>query len=361
MGLSDIFESEPSEGCAVPQDQDVLEKQSRVTLLDVAAASGVSKSTVSRILDERLPRSEGATAKRVRQVAAELGYVRDGAAASLRRGKTLTVGMIVPRLTDTVMAMLYEALARACARMGQFAIVATTDDEPKADRAAAQTLLERGVDGLILSTARDDDDFAEQLTARGVPFVLALRTDGRSPSSIADDRLGGYLATRHLLDLGHKRIGLIAGPDYASSSRGRLKGYRQAMAEAKIEVDPDWIVASTFGIDSGAEAAEALMRLCSPPTAVFAVNDNTAIGALSALRRLGLSVPDDVSLVGYNDIPIVSRLSTPLTSVRVPFDQIASAALDLLIQGQLNEHDRIRVATPSLIPRRSTASPKPPE
>ena len=100
------------------------------------------------------------------------------------------------------------------------------------------------------------------------------------------------------------------------------------------------------------------MRPRHPPTAMFAVNDNTAIGALSALRRLGLSVPGDVSLVGYNDIPIVSRLPTPLTSVRVPFDQIAAAALDLLTHGPDGPHDRIRVAAPTLIPRRSTAAPR---
>jgi LacI family transcriptional regulator len=343
--------------CLVSHDQEFLDRQSRVTLHDVAAAAGVSKSTVSRILDERLPRSDSETAKRVRKVAIELGYFRDGAAASLRRGKTMTIGMIVPRLTDTVMAMLYESLARACARTGQFAIVATTEDEPRADRAAAQTLLQRGVDGLVMSTARAGDDFPVELTARGVPFVLALRTDGHSLSSVADDRFGGYLATRHLLDLGHRCIGLIAGPDYASSSRGRVEGYRQAMAEADVAVDPAWVVGSTFGIDSGAAAAETLMGLSSPPTALFAVNDNTAIGASSALLRLGLSIPGDVSLVGYNDIPIVSRLPTPLTSVRVPFDQIASAALDLLVNGPATEPDRMRVATPTLIPRRSTASP----
>ena len=339
------------------QDQESRSRQAKVTLHDVAAAAGVSKSTVSRVLDERLPRSESDTAKRVRQVAADLGYVRDVSAASLRLGKTMTIGVIVPRLTDTVMAMLYEALAHACFRSGQFAIVATANEEPEADRKAAETLLRRGVDGLVLATARSGDDFPEQLIARGVPVVLALRTDGRSLSSVGDDNLGGYLATRHLLDLGHRRIGLIAGPAFASSSRGRVEGYRQAMAEAKVDVDPAWMVESTFGIDSGAEAAEVLMALSPRPTAVFAVNDNTAIGALSTIEKLGLSVPGDISLVGYNDIPIVSRLPTPMTSVRVPFDQIAAAALDLLTRGPADERDRIRVATPTLIPRQSTAVP----
>jgi LacI family transcriptional regulator len=214
--------------------------------------------------------------------------------------------------------------------------------------------LQRGVDALVLSTAREGDSFPDELEARGIPFVLALRTDGKSLSSVADDRLGGYLATRHLIDLGHRRIGLIAGPAYASSSAGRVAGYREAMAEAGAAIDPAWITGASFSIDAGVEAADALMRLPEPPTAIFAVNDNTAIGAMSALRRLDLAIPDDVSLVGYNDIPIVSRLGTPMTTVRVPFDQIAAATLDLLTHGAEGAQ-RIRVATPTLIPRRSTA------
>jgi LacI family transcriptional regulator len=342
----------------VLSETDPQDRAARMTLHDVAAAAGVSKSTVSRILDERLPRSDSATAKRVRQIAAELGYVRDISAASLRRGKTNTIGVLVPRLTDTVSAMLYEALARACARSGQFSVVATTDDVPKTNRAAAYTLLERGVDSLVLSTARKDDELPRELSERGVPYVLALRTDGASLSSVGDDKLGGYLATRHLLDLGHRRIGIIAGPLYASSSRGRVEGYRQAMAEAGLKPNRAWMAESTFDIDSGAEAAERLMKLTPAPTAIFAVNDNTAIGALSTLAKLGASVPNDVSLVGYNDIPIVSRLPIPLTTVRVPFDQIAGAALELLTHGPAFDGERIRVATPSLIPRASTAAPK---
>lgn len=336
-------------------------RSDRITLHDVAAAAGVSTSTVSRILDERLPRSESDTARKVRQVAAELGYMRDISAASLRRGNTLTIGVIVPRLTDTVMAMLYEAIAQAAARTGRIAIVATSGDDPASDRAAADSLLQRGVDGLILSTAREGDRFPEELRARGVPFVLALRTDGHSPSAIGDDRLGGYLATRHLIDLGHRRIAIIAGPDYASSSRKRLDGYRNALAEAGIPEDPQLVQASTFGIASGAEAAMRLLALTRPPTAIFAINDNTAIGALSALTRAGLSVPADMSLVGYNDVPIVSCLPVPLTSVRVPFDQIASMAVELL-DAPPDAAGQIRRATPTLIPRQSTcpARPTPP-
>jgi len=329
-------------------------QSSRATLHSVAAVAGVSKSTVSRVLDERLPQSDNETARRVRKIAADLGYVRDISAASLRRGKTMTVGVIVPRLTDTVMAMLYEAIAKACARIGRVALVATTDDREGADVVAVESLLQRGVDGLILATARDNDPLPTLLAKRGVPYVLALRTDGRSLSSVGDDQLGGYLATRHLLDLGHRRIGIIAGPSYASSSRGRVAGYCQALEEIGLAVDQCLIIESTFGIDSGAEAAAKLMALPRRPTAIFAVNDNTAIGALSMLANMNFAVPGDVSVIGYNDIPIVSRLQVPLTTMRVPFDQIAAAALDLLADGADHDGDRIRITAPTLIPRKST-------
>ncbi|MBL4813298.1 MAG: LacI family DNA-binding transcriptional regulator [Rhodobacteraceae bacterium] len=329
----------------------------RVTILDIARVAGVSKSSVSRSLDERLPRSNSESAQRVRRVAQELGYVRDVSAASLRRGKTGMIGVIVPRLTDTVMAMLYESLQRAAARSGHFAIVATTDDTPEAGQRAATTLLKRGVDGLVLSIARIDDPFIFNLRERGVPHVLALRTDGHSPSSIGDDELGGYLATRHLLDLGHRHIGIIAGPSYASSALGRLEGYRRALIEADIEYDLQYVTGSSFGIEAGARAAKQLLGLDTRPTAIFAVNDNTAIGAVSALGEMGLSIPDDISVVGYNDIPIVSKLPVPLTSVHVPFDQIAVEAMDLLLSDEAaSPREFLRKALPSLMPRKSTRS-----
>ena len=335
------------------EDETDARSRAKVTLHDVAREAGVSKSTVSRLLDDRVPTADSPKARMVREVAQRLGYIRDLSAANLRRGSTGMIGVIVPRLTDTVMAMLYEAISLAAAAQGRFAIVATTDDNPEASQRAAEALIRRGVDGLVMTTARADDPFTETLRARGVPIALALRHNGTCAASVGDDQLGGYLATRHLLDLGHRKIGIIAGPDYASSSLGRLAGYRQAMAEAGVTEDPHYIVPSTFSIESGETAAHHLLTLASPPTAIFAINDNTAIGSMSAIAKAGLSVPGDISLVGYNDIPIVSRLPVPLTTVRVPFDRIAEVALQILFEDGADH--TIRLATPSLIPRKSTA------
>jgi LacI family transcriptional regulator len=328
-----------------------------VTIVDVARAAGVSKSTVSRVLDERLPRSTSATAERVRKVAAELGYVRDPLASGLRRVGTSTVGVVVPHLTDTVMAMFYEEVAAAAAARGLFAVVATTDDQPDAERVAVASLVRRRVDGLILATARLGARTPEDQNGHRVPHVMALRTDGTGPASLGDDRLGGHLATRHLLDLGHRRIGLVCGPPYASSARDRHTGYHEALTEAGIAFDESLIAGDSFSMEAGEAAGRTLLDRPDRPTAIFAINDNTAIGVMAAAHALGLRIPDELSLVGYNDIPVVSRLPIPLTTVRVPFQQIATSALDLLHETSANNPPRTLIAAPTLIPRKSAWPP----
>lgn len=327
-----------------------------ITMRDVANAAGVSVSTVSRILDERLPPSKSASAEKVRQVARELGYRRDYVASSLRRGGTGTLGVLVPRLTDAVTAMLFEEIAIAAARRGYFAIVATCGDDPQEERKSVESLLDRRVDGLIMSTCRLDDPLPRELREREVPHVLVLRTDGMSLSSVSDDELGGYLATRHLIDLGHKNIGLVGGPDFASNVLNRRKGFERAMHEAGLAINTLWCSASNFNIRSGEEAGMKILNSSPPPTAIFAVNDELAIGIVAAAHHLGLTIGQDLSLVGYNDIPLVSRLPVALTSVRTPLEHIAGNAVDMLLNTE--ENRLIRTVTPTLIPRKSTSSPR---
>lgn len=327
-----------------------------VTLRDVAEASGVSISTASRVLDERTPASRSETAAKVRAIADELGYRRNVFASSLRRGATGTVGVLVPHLTDTVMALMFEAIEQAARVRDHFAVVATCGNDPDDERRATETLLDRGVDGLILATARLDDALPASLRKRGVPHVLALRTDHISPSSLGDDEAGGYLAVRHLLDLGHTDIAVVTGPWFTSSARDRLAGANRALSEAGLTIGDDRVISRGYGIDDGIEAGHELLGGAHPPTAIFAANDNIAVGVISATQGLGLAVGDDVSIVGYNDIPLAARLPVPLTTVHTAFDQVASTAMELLLT---TDHRStalpIRRALPTLIPRSSTS------
>ena len=325
-----------------------------VTLRDVAAASGVSISTASRALDERTA-SRSAAAAHVRKVAEELGYRRNSFASGLRRGETRTLGVLVPRLSDTVMALMFEELERAASSRGYFAMVATSGDDPNDERRAAETLLDRNVDGLILATARLDDELPRRLRERKVAHALVLRTDGVSPSALGDDEVGGYLAVRHLIDLGHTDIAVVTGPTFTSTGIARLAGARRALAEAHLDARGEWIITGGYGIENGFSAGEALLGGKARPTAVFAANDNIAMGIMAAAHRHELKIGADLALVGYNDTPLAARLPTPLTSVHVPLDQIARTAIDLIVEPGAEPH--VRKSMPSLIPRESSGAP----
>jgi LacI family transcriptional regulator len=256
------------------------------------------------------------------------------------------------------MALMFEELERAASARGYFAMVATSGDDPEDERRAAETLLDRNVDGLILATARLDDELPQLLRQRGVAHALVLRTDGVSPSAIGDDEVGGYLAVRHLIDLGHHDIAVVTGPSFTSSAVARLLGARRALEEANIEVPEKWLVAAGYGIENGYSAGEALLGegVQKRPTAVFAANDNIAMGIIAVAHRYQIAVGEDLALVGYNDTPLSARLSTPLSSVRVPLDQIATTAIDLIVNPGTEPH--IRKSMPSLIPRESSGHPR---
>lgn len=326
-----------------------------VTLRDVAERAGVSVSTVSRALDERMPTSKSASAARIREIAQQIGYRRNVFASSLRRGETAMLGVVVPRLTDAVMALMFEAIERASRKRGHYAVVATSGDDPDDERLAVERLLDRNVDGLILANARIDDSLPAMLRSQKVRHSLVLRTDGVSPSSLGDDFQGGYFAVRHLLDLGHRSIAVVTGPDFTSSANDRVAGARAAAAEAGVELPSDRVIFAGYGIDSGIESGKRLLETATPPTAIFAANDNLAIGISTVAAHAGKTLGRDLSIVGYNDIPLAEKLPVPLTTVRVPFDQIAEAGVELLFVK--DDGNTIRRATPVLIPRKSTAPP----
>ena len=329
----------------------------RVTVHDVARAAGASKSTVSRILNTAPSEDEGERAKAVRAAAQALGYVRDISAANLRLGRTGVIGVVLTNITETVRAMFFDEVIRVCRQSGRFAVAASIDREPGAERAAVEQLLRQGVDALILTTLTEGDTLPEELRERGVPFVLALRTDGVSPSAVGDDERGGYLAGHHLIQLGHRNIGVIGGPAGISTASSRIAGFKRALAEAGLSFPDAYSAKADFGAEAGARGADLLMNLAEPPTAIFAVNDTTAIGAIFALTRRGLKSPRDISIVGYSDIPLVRHLPVPLTTIRSPYDVMAADALALLEGGDEARERPVRLSAPSLIVRESTAPP----
>jgi LacI family transcriptional regulator len=300
---------------------------------EVAQRVGVNKSTVSRVLSGKSPMGASPdTADAIRDAARELGYFVDPWAASLRTQRTQTIGVLLPSLTDTVLATIYEAIDEVATESGYQVLVASTGDDAEEQRRRVQLLEGRRVDGMVITTARiDDEKYLNQLRDRGIRFVLANRAVDGHPVTRGDDHGGGVQATRHLLAAGHRRIGIIAGASYACTSADRTQGYCDALAESQTDVDPRLIVESGPRLDDGINGARRLLAVDPPPTAIFAVNDEIAVGAMAAIKDAGLEIGSDVAVVGYNDTPLASRLPIPLSSVHHPVDLIGRRAMQSLL------------------------------
>lgn len=337
------------------------------TLREIADQAGVHISTASRVLRQPEPADGWSdSALRVRQVAEELGYQPNLWAASLRTRKTTTIGVVMPRLTDVVVATMFQGIEEAATAAGYSVLLSSPPDDLDAQRKAVEFLVSRQVDGLMLSSIHlPGTDFVDSLPLRSLPILLLNRHIDSATSSpnrglpfvSGDDRLGGYLAGKHLLDCGYRDLGVIAGPDHASTSRERVAGFRDALTEAGLALPPNRIVASEFEVQGGVDAAATLLGGDSRPDAVFTVSDTIAIGVLGVARDLGLSIPDDLALVGYNDIPVVSQLPVPLTTVRSPARKIGATGLEhllALISGKNVESVKLPV---ELIVRASTRKP----
>lgn len=334
------------------------ENSSPVTLRTLADRLGLHVSTVSRVLhatpDQSARAASGATVERIRKLAAELGYRPNPHATSLRTRRSNLVGVLVPRLSDIVLATVYEGIEESAARHGLSTFVTNTHDVPDEQRARTEMVLGRRVDGMIFGDAYIDAGFLDQVATRGVPFVLVSRRAGNHPSVTCDDYLGGSLAARHLLGLGHREVAVIAGEPYASTGIDRTAGFVDAFAEAGIGIPANRIVHSRFDAAGGRVAAESILAAGTPPTAIFAVNDFAAIGTMGALRDHGLRAGTDVAVVGFNDTPLAAELPVPMTTVRSPMHEMGVRGLDLLvrrIQGEQVESERLR---PELMVRAST-------
>lgn len=326
----------------------------QITLKEIAQLAGVSTSTASRALDDRFDNYNSKTAQSIREIAEEHGYTRNIIASNLRRGKTRTIGFLVPYLSDTVMALLYENIAKVAERYNYFTIVATAGNSKEREREVIKSLLDRKVDALILATCSLDDENIALLRKNKIPHSLILRTDEQSYSSIGNDKAGAYIATKHLIDLGHKKIALVNGPIKSSNSKYRQEGFIEAMKTSNIKLNENWIINNGFDIQSGEQAGNILFASKdAKPTAIFATNDELAIGIMSAAYNHGILIGKDLSIIGYGDIPLSSKLPIPLTTIQIPFEYMAERAFNLAINNQGN-YPLINMVTPTLISRSST-------
>lgn len=332
-------------------------KAHQVTLRSIADQLGLHVSTVSRVLNGRagdgVRAASGDTAARIRRLADELGYQPDPHGSGLRTGRSRLVGVLVPRLSDLVLAMIYEGIDEAAGELGLTTITANSRDDEQTRRLRTRMMLARRVDGLIFGDASLDSGFLDELAADGGTFVLVNRHVGDHPSVTADDLVGGRLAAEHLLGLGHVNVAVIAGEPYASTGTDRTAGFVGYYRDRGLAAPR--VLHSPFDTAGGRAAAEMLLSQPDRPTAIFAVNDFAAIGAMGAARDHGLTVGTDLSIMGYNDTPLAAELPIPLTSIAVPMREMgrrALTSLTRLLAGEAVESERL---PPTLVARASTA------
>lgn len=330
------------------------------TIRDVAREAGVSVTTVSRVLNDSGP-VKAATRQRVRDVAQRLHFTPNTTARSLSTKRTLTLGVLLPDVYGEFFSEVIRGIDQVAQQHGYHVLISGAHNEP-AEVDAAVSAMRGRVDGLILMAAElDTETLARNLPERVPAVLINANHDASQFDTINIDNYGGAVAmTAHLLRLGHREIRMISGPARNRDAAERERGFRAALQQAGITPHPEWIVEGAFTEASGYRAAERLLTQGVRPTAIFAANDSMAVGALSAARGLGLRVPEDVAVAGFDDVPIAEYVSPPLTTVRVAITKLGSCATERLVQNirAHNRHERRHEIQPTeLVIRGSSGAP----
>jgi LacI family transcriptional regulator len=309
------------------------------TLEQIAALAGVSRSTVSRVVNQH-PRVDPATRERVLQVIRDQDFHPNTAARTLAGRRSQIIGVVIPQALGSVFAdpyfpMLIQGVSAACDERGYYLMVSFV--QPQSADAFRRIVRAGHLDGLVVASALTEDAFVQRLEGEGFPFVLIGRPFGESSaiSVDVDNERGAAMAVQHLARLGYDRIATITGPLNMVAAVDRREGFSTAMQQVGLEVHADYVQEGDWSEWSGERAMSVLLNLPLRPEAVFAASDNMAIGALKAIRRAGLRVPDDVALVGFDDISLASAVEPPLTTVRQPIHRLGYTAAAVLLDGLL--------------------------
>lgn len=321
-----------------------------LSIKDLGRLAGVHPSTVARVLNgDPRQRVSDDVRERILALAVEHGYRPNLLASSLRTKRSAVVGALIPDIANPFFALMFRGIEDALAERDFSVILANTDDDAAREDRSAAMLRGRQVDGLLLATARRQDSTVERLAAEKVPFVLVNRhTDPITPNSVVpDDYRGSITAMDHLVGLGHRRVAHIAGSDEMSTGATRRSGYRDAFEQHNIPFDPDLLVVGSYREPGGYAAMLRLLALPDPPTAVFAVNDLAAAGAIRAIHEAGLEVPHDISVVGFNDLSTIASTVPRLTTLQLPVHAMGVAAAERLLSQIL---DGTAPAEPTILP-----------
>lgn len=337
----------------------------RPTLKDIAKQTGLSITTVSLVLNNKPNKISERSRKLILDTAREIGYSRNQLAVSLITKRSHTLGLILPDIRNHFFSYLAKGCEDACQQKGWTMVLCNTENQYQRDVDYLNVLQSKGIDGIIYCMSLLHDEKAlslirEQIQRSSLPFLLIDRSSPELPFPVIalDHVHGGYLAAKHLLSLGHRKIGCITGPSYLIDSKQRLEGYHNALAEFGVPFDKGLITEGLYDIESGEKATPYLLK--QNVSAIFAYNDMMAYGAYRELRNQGLSIPNDISLMGYDDTMITELLEVPLSTIHQPIEMIGQKAANSLIDS-IEENVELRSSIPyepTLIIRKSTASPK---
>ncbi|MFZ6674900.1 LacI family DNA-binding transcriptional regulator [Undibacterium sp. Xuan67W] len=307
------------------------------TMKQVAEKARVSTTTVSHVINNTRVVSEDAR-ERVLSVIQELRYIPSAVARSLKNDKTHTLGMMIPNNSNPYFAEVIQGIEDESFRLGYNIILCNSYDDPKKQAAYTRVLMEKRIDGLILVSSGIDLELTQLLADEAIPKVLVDReVPGVAADFIeADHEQGGYLATKYLLDLGHRRIACVSGPKTLLPSGDRVSGYLRALKEAGIDFNSDYLAHSDFTSQGGFSAFQQLLALPDRPTAIFASNDLMAIGGLCAAQQAGVRIPEELSVIGYDDIALASFSTPPLTTIAQPKYEIGVLTARVLVNRIVN-------------------------
>ena len=305
----------------------------KVGIKDIAARAGVSIATVSHAL-RKPERVSEVTRKKVLAAADEVGYTRNNLAASLRTSRSGNIVAIIPDVADGHNAGIIKAIEKVAHSRGYSVLLGDTQGSEKREREFAAMTRSRQADGIILMSHRLPFDLSENFSVTDLPPLVNgcefTGVDG-VPEIAIDDRQAAVDATTHLIGYGHRKIAVITGDMHTTSSRKRLEGFRSAMGDAKLEVDEQWVVYGEYSAGCGETAANTLLVRKDRPTAIFCFSDEIAMGCMYSLRQHGFRVPEDVSVIGFDDIPSARYLAPSLTTVAQPQDDIGATCATILL------------------------------